>query len=223
LAVATFAFQGIATYVAQHLTSITGGSSGLFGVGDPSVAGFAFDTDTKIFYFILLILALAIFIHVNLIRSRVGRAFVAVRDNWIAAEASGVNTFRYKILAFVIGSAFAGVGGCLLVHYVGLIRPEQLTFWDSIWYLGMVSVGGWGSTVGVIIGVSTLKLVEHLLTMYTPDLADAFTMINPESWASLTHMVFGLLIIVIILSSPRGLVYRLNMIKAYVRVWPFSY
>jgi branched-chain amino acid transport system permease protein len=223
LAIATLSFQFIAVYVVMHLTSITGGSNGLFGVGAPSVAGFAFDTDYKIFYLILAVLAGAIFVSVNLMRSRVGRAFVAVRDNWIAAEASGVSTYIYKVMAFSIGAAFAGVSGCLLVHYIGLIRPEQLTVFDSIWYLGMISIGGWASTVGVILGVTTLKLVEQLLTTNTPWFADNFTVINPESWASLTTMAFGVLIIGLILWQPRGLVFFVNMIKTYIRIWPFSY
>lgn len=223
LAIATLSFQFIAVYVVMHLTSVTGGSNGLFGVEAPSVAGYAFDTDHKIFYLILAVLAVAIFVSVNLMRSRVGRAFVALRDNWIAAEASGVSTYIYKVMAFSIGAAFAGVSGALLVHYIGLIRPEQLTVFDSIWYLGMISIGGWASTVGVIMGVTILKLVEQLLTTNTPWFADNFTMINPESWASLTTMAFGALVIVLILWQPRGLIYLVNMIKAYIRIWPFSY
>ena len=84
----------------------------------------------------------------NLVRTRVGRAFIAIRDNDLAAEVMGINVFAYKLLAFFIGCVFAGVAGSLLVHFVRYAFTAQFTFLDSVWYLGMLIAGGMGSISG---------------------------------------------------------------------------
>ena len=99
----------------------------------------------------------------NLFRSRVGRAFLAIRDQDIAAEASGVNLFRYKLTAFAVSSFFVGMSGALIAHYRTIVTWERFTLEVSILYLAMVIVGGLGSIVGSFLGASVITLLPALI------------------------------------------------------------
>ena len=117
---------------------------------------------------------LATYLAKNIVRTRVGRAFIAIRDNDLAAEVMGVNLLYYKLTAFFIGCVYAGVAGALMVNYINFANVEQFPFMNSVWYLGMLIVGGMGSTVGVIFGVVAIKLLEQLATTVGPMLANIF-------------------------------------------------
>ena len=107
----------------------------------------------------MIIAVIAVYLAKNIIRTRAGRAFVAIRDNDLAAEVMGVNLWSYKLQAFFIGCVFAGVAGALSVQYLRFANVDQFPFMDSVWFLGMLIVGGQGSVTGVIFGVVALKLV----------------------------------------------------------------
>jgi branched-chain amino acid transport system permease protein len=156
----------------------------------------------------------------NIIRTRAGRAFVAIRDNDLAAEVMGISLWSYKLQAFFIGCVYAGVAGALLVHYLGLASVDQFPFMDSVWYLGMLIVGGMGSTAGAIMGAISLKLLDELVTIVGPVLSAA---VAAQAAASLALIVRGLVIIIFLIFEPRGLAHRWGMIKDYFRLWPFSY
>src|SRR6476620_4679024 len=107
-------------------------------------------------------------------RSRTGRAFVAVRDNDNAAEVIGIDVFYYKVLAFFIGAFYAGIAGGLWAYYVRYVQADQFSLWLSVWYIGMLIVGGMGSVLGAIVGTVVIRLLQELITAVGPVLTDLF-------------------------------------------------
>ena len=169
---------------------------------------------------VLAIVAICIFLAKNLARTRVGRAFIAIRDNDLAAEVMGISLWSYKLQAFFVGCVYAGVAGVLLVHYYAFASVDQFPFIDSVWYLGMLIVGGMGSIPGAIFGAVSLKLLDELVTIVGPILSAA---VAAQAAASLALITRGLVIILFLIFEPRGLGHRWGMIKAYFRLWPFSH
>ena len=219
LIMATIAAHFIIMWVILQLYSVTGGGDGL-AVPKPEIGGFVFKSKASYFYLVMILACLGTFLAKNLVRTRAGRAFIAIRDNELAAEVMGVNLWSYKLLAFFIGCMYAGVAGSLLVHYFAFATVDQFPFMNSVWYLGMLIVGGMGSVSGAIFGAVSLKLLDELVTIVGPVLATA---VAPQAAASLGLIMRGLVIIVFLIFEPRGLAHRWAMIKAYYRLWPFSH
>ncbi|MCJ7426519.1 MAG: branched-chain amino acid ABC transporter permease [Dehalococcoidales bacterium] len=219
LIMATIAAQFIIIWFILQFRNITGGGDGL-AVPRPEIGDFVFKSKASYFYLVMIFACLATFAATNIVRTRAGRAFIAIRDNELAAEVMGVNLWAYKLLAFFIGCVFAGVAGALLVHYVAFATVDQFPFMNSVWYLGMLIVGGMGSTAGVIFGVVSLKLLDELVVIVGPMLA---VVVSPQAAASLSLIMRGLIIIIFLIFEPRGLAHRWQMVKAYYRLWPFSH
>ena len=219
LIMSTVAAQFIVLWLIIQLRSVTGGADGL-SVPHPEIFGFALGSKTRYFILVMIIACLATYLVKNIVRTRVGRAFIAIRDNDLAAEVMGVNLLYYKLTAFFIGCVYAGVAGALMVNYINFANVEQFPFINSVWYLGMLIVGGMGSTVGVIFGVVAIKLLEQVIITLGPILGNIFA---PQMAAALALVVNGLVIILFLIFEPRGLAHRWEMIKAYYRHWPFSY
>jgi branched-chain amino acid transport system permease protein len=219
LIMATIAAHFIIIWVILQLSGITGGTDGL-AVPRPEIGGFVFKSKSSYFYLVMIIACLGTFLAKNIVRTRVGRAFIAIRDNELAAEVMGVNLWSYKLVAFFIGCVYAGVAGSLLVHYVAFATTDQFPFMNSVWYLGMLIVGGMGSTAGAIFGAVSLKLLDELVTIVGPVLSTA---VAPQAAASLSLIMRGLVIILFLIFEPRGLAHRWQMVKAYYRLWPFSH
>jgi branched-chain amino acid transport system permease protein len=219
LIMATIAAHFIIIWFVLQLRNITGGGDGL-AVPRPEIGDFVLRSKSSYFYLVMTIACLATFLAKNIVRTRVGRAFIAIRDNDLAAEVMGVNLWAYKLLAFFIGCVFAGVAGSLLVHYFAFASPTQFPFMDSVWYLGMLIVGGMGSTAGAIFGAVSLKLLDELVTIVGPILSAA---VAAQAAASLGLIMRGLVIILFLIFEPRGLAHRWQMVKAYYRLWPFSH
>jgi branched-chain amino acid transport system permease protein len=222
LIMATIAAHFIIIWLILHLYGVTGGANGL-AVPRPEIGGFVFKSKASYFYLVMIIACLATFLAKNIVRTRAGRAFIAIRDNDLAAEVMGINLWAYKLLAFFIGCVFAGVAGSLLVHYIAFASVDQFPFMNSVWYLGMLIVGGMGSTAGAIFGVVSLKLLDELVTVAGPELAAIFPAIAAQAAASLSLIMRGLVIILFIIFEPRGLAHWWERIKAYYRLWPFSH
>jgi branched-chain amino acid transport system permease protein len=221
LIMATIAAHFIIIWVILQLYDITGGADGL-AVPRPEIGNFVFESKASYFYLIMIIACLATFLAKNIVRTRAGRAFIAIRDNDLAAEVMGINIWAYKLLAFFIGCVFAGVAGSLLVHYIAFASVDEFPFMNSVWYLGMLIVGGMGSTAGAIFGAVSLKLLDELVTIAGPALAALFPAVAAQAAASLSLIVRGLVIILFLIYEPRGLAHRWERIKAYYRLWPFS-
>jgi branched-chain amino acid transport system permease protein len=220
LIMATLAAQFIIIWVILQLRNVTGGPDGLT-TTRPQIGDFVFKSKASYFYLVMVFTVVATYVAKNLARSRIGRAFVAIRDNDLAAEVMGVNLYTYKLLAFFIGCMFAGVAGSLTVHYYAFASIDQFPFINSVWYIGMLIVGGMGSTVGAIFGVVFLKILEELGTMLGPILPTAIFV--PQAAASITLLLRGLVIILFLIFQPKGLAHWWDTVKSYYRLWPFSY
>jgi len=184
---------------------------------------FVFDNEQKFFYLIMFFVILAVFFAKNLVRGRVGRAFIAIRDNDLAAELMGINIFKYKLFAFIACSAYAGLAGSLFAAYYGYVSADQFTLSESVWYIGYLIVGGLGSITGAIFGVVFLKVVEFILRGIGPTISDLLPAIGTSFLSSSLVMVFGLVIILFLIFEPRGLYHRWELTKASIRFWPFTY
>ncbi|MBS3920667.1 MAG: branched-chain amino acid ABC transporter permease [Deltaproteobacteria bacterium] len=219
LIMATIAAQFIIIWTIIQLRSITGGPDGL-SVPKPAIGSIVLSSKANYFYLVMAFTCLATLLAKNIVRTRTGRAFIAIRDNDLAAEVMGISLWSYKLQAFFIGCVYAGVAGSLLIHYYSFASIDQFPFMDSVWYLGMLIVGGMGSTTGAIMGAVALRLLDEFITMVGPVLSAA---VAPQAAASLALISHGLVIIIFLIFEPRGLHHRWEMIKAYFRLWPFSH
>ena len=223
LAITTIAAQFIIIWVINHWSALTGGFVGIK-VPYASIGGFVFRSETSQFYLIITITALCIFFAKNLARTRVGRAFIAVRDNDLAAQVMGINLFYYKLLAFFIGCFMAGIAGSLLAHWIVFMNAEQFSLTESILYIGMIIIGGLGTTLGPILGVVFIRLLQQILTVeFVPFLESTFTALPAGFATGVTPMLFGLVIVLFLVLEPRGLAHRWALLKSAYRLWPFSY
>lgn len=221
LAIATLAAQVIILFVISRWDSLTGGTAGIV-MSRPELAGFSFSSETSYYYLMFVILVLTTIFTLNLFRSRVGRAFIAVRDRDVAAEVMGIDLFKYKVIAFAVSSFFVGIAGALLAHYMMVVSPELYSTGVSIEYLAMILVGGLGSVFGSIYGAVFITLLPVVLQA----VINIFSGIFPELAALLVGMkevVFGLVIILFLIYEPQGLAKIWQNIKDYFKLWPFSY
>ncbi len=222
LAITTIAAQFIIVWVIKHW-GVTGGSAGIV-APEASIFGFVFSSEMSKYYLILAITALALLFAKNLARTRAGRAFIAVRDNDLAAEVMGISLFRHKLLAFFIGCFLAGIAGSLLAHWVGFMSAEYFSLAESILYVGMIIIGGLGTIVGPILGVIFIRLLQQVLTIQVvPFLESSLTFLPAGFATGIAPMMFGLIIVLFLIFEPRGIAHRWLLLKAAYRLWPFSY
>ena len=221
LSIATLAAQFIIEFIIIRAEPITGGVQGL-SIDYASFFGVAINDDFR-FYWLALPLAVAMTLAAaNIVRSKIGRAFLSVRDNYIAAEAMGINLFRCKLTAFAISSFYAGVAGSLWAYYTTIVTVENFTIMVSIQYLSMIIIGGLGSILGSIFGATFLIVLPEILQSLSNMAAGQYPAIS-QIVGALKEMAFGLVIILFLLFEPEGLARRWRLIKAYWKLWPFSY
>jgi branched-chain amino acid transport system permease protein len=225
LAIATLAAQFIIEWTINHVTWISGGIEASIQVPPPSVFGVKLQTQLQLYLFLLFFAVLAIIATLNLVRSRIGRAFIAIRDQDIAAEIIGINIFKYKLYAFGISSFYAGVTGVLYTYYLGIANYEQFQLDVSIDYLAMIIIGGLGSVLGSIFGAIFITILpiatRILLTQFGVMFFSSESIANMVS--NLRLVIFGCLIILFLVVEPEGLNRLWRNIRNYFRVWPFSY
>jgi branched-chain amino acid transport system permease protein len=222
IAITTMAALIIVLFLISRGGALTGGTNGLQ-VSNVQIGDFVFDNEQKFFYLIMFFVVLAVFFAKNLVRGRVGRAFIAIRDNDLAAELMGINIFKYKLIAFIACSAYAGLAGSLFAAYYGYVGADQFTFAESIWYIGYLIVGGLGSVTGAIFGVVFLKGVEFVIRGVGPAISDVLPIVSASFLSSSLVMLFGLIIMIFLIFEPRGLYHRWELAKASIRFWPFTY
>lgn len=221
LSIATLAAQFILEFVFIRAESITGGVTGLsLDYGD--FFGISIDNDFKFYFFGLVVTIMLLLTAKNIVRTKVGRAFLSIRDNYIAAEAMGINIFKYKMISFGISSFFAGVAGAMWAFYITIITPEHFTIGVSIQYLSMIIIGGLGKILGSIFGAVFITLLPEFLRFVSEYLSSYYPFLT-EAFASIREGAFGIVIILFLLFEPEGLVRRWNLTKAYFKLWPFSY
>ena len=225
LAIATLAGQLIIEWIINHTPAISGGAQASIEVPRPELWGYQIKTQGQLYFFLLFFAVLAIVATLNLVRSRIGRAFVAIRDQDIAAEIIGINIYRYKLLAFATSSFYAGVCGVLYTYYLGIANYEQFQIGVSIDYLAMIIIGGLGSVLGSIFGAIFVTMLPIVIRLLMEPLAGLF--FDPGETSSViasTRLVlFGALIIFFLVVEPEGLNRLWRNIRNYFRTWPFSY
>ncbi|MBW1910098.1 MAG: branched-chain amino acid ABC transporter permease [Deltaproteobacteria bacterium] len=221
LCIATLAAQFIFEFIFIHWESMTKGITGI-NIPPPSIGSLEFITEKEFYWITLFFVVLGIGYARNLVRSRMGRAFVAIRDRDLSAEIIGINLFRYKLSAFAISSFYAGVAGALWVTFLKVVTPDHFPFILSIHYLAMVIVGGLGSILGSIFGAIFMTLLPEILN----HLSEIVKMRAPgyeEIFVPMKEVIFGLLIVLFLVFEPRGLAEIWNRVKNFFRLWPFSY
>lgn len=222
LLMSTFAAQVIINFLMINWRSLTMGANG-YPVNPASIGGFVFDSEIRYFYLVYILTILSIFSVSNIIRSRYGRAFVAIRDRDIAADLIGVNLFKYKTLSFAIGTFYAGLSGALLAHYAGVVTPEHFPILLSVQYLAIIIVGGLGSIMGSIYGAIFITLLPELLKII---MEGYLAKLVPDAIRAVPHinnLLFGLIIIGFLILEPHGLAEIHHRIKKYFKLWPFAY
>ncbi|MBB4266269.1 branched-chain amino acid ABC transporter permease [Roseospira visakhapatnamensis] len=225
LAIATLAAQFIIEDLFIRMDWFTGGSYGSL-ANSVELFGFAFDTDQKFFLFALTLTILLYIMAANLMRSRDGRAFVAVRDHYLSAEVMGINLTKYRILSFGISSFYAGIGGALYGHYLGFVSAEGFTILLSIQFLGIIIIGGLGSVMGAMLGTIFMVLLPVVMDGSVGLLASTEwgnTPMITNGLAFFKEMAIGAAIILFLIFEPDGLAHRWRLIKAYWKLYPFSY
>ncbi len=221
LAIATLAAQVIILWVVTHWKAVTGGVEALV-VPHPKLFGIRMNTDFNFYWVIWGCVLLTTILTVNLFRTHYGRAFIAIRDQDIAASVMGVDLFRYKLLAFAISSFFVGLAGALTAHYRSIVTWERFTMDVSVTYLAMIIIGGLGSVTGSYLGATFMVLLPNLLT----NLGRSIRTVLPTIDTLLPFIqqgMFGLVIILFLIFEPEGLNKIWKDIKDYFRLWPFSY
>jgi branched-chain amino acid transport system permease protein len=223
LTIATIAGQFIIEYVLVHWDSLTMGTMGIT-LPPPTFFGWEITDDRGFFYLIFLTLILMAYLAINLMRSKYGRAFVALRDNDRAAEGMGIPIFRYKLLSFGISSFYAGCAGALWAYYMMSITSEPFNLMLSIEFIAMVIIGGLGSIAGSIFGAVFITSLNEILRWFTDWVMNTGTLGDfGLNLAPLREFVFGLAIVLFILLEPRGIAELWRIVRSNFRLWPFSY
>ena len=219
LAVATLAMQFLLVYVFREWDSVTGGVRGV-NVPNASLAGFELSNDTRMYYLIVPVAALMLVGGRNLFRTRVGRAFIAIRDKDISAEVLGIDLLHYKLAAFAIGSFYAGVAGALLGYFYRAMTPEYFSLQLSIFYLAAIIVGGLGSMLGTIFGAVFMTLVPEVLRAVVALIAQ-WAPRATEILSPVQQVVFGVLIMGFLVFEPHGLLEIWRRVRRVFHLWPF--
>lgn len=192
LAVATLGFGLSMPEVALNWQSVTGGYSGMAVMRPELFAG-----DLSFFYVIILVTAAVTWMVTNIARSRLGRAFLAVRDSEVAAASTGINVSFYKTIMFVVSAFFTGIAGGLYAYWVGFVSPNDFTIMTSFFLLAMIVVGGLASVWGAILGAALLTVIPH------------FT----DEYVGVTNLMIGVAVMAVILFRPAGIVSLIDLVR----------
>ena len=218
LAPSTLAMHFIVTYMGAEYESRRGFATGIV-IKPPSIGPFTI-RDPLVWYFVLLVAAvLAFLFSVNLVRSRSGRAWVAIRDREVVAEAIGVRVPFYKLSAFVTGAVMTSISGCLFAYYRGFVSVEAYSLFLTIQYVAMIIIGGLGTILGAVLGTILVVLLP-----YTIDAAGRALQVPARLTTymfAIQYASFGLIMIIFLVVEPGGLVAIWNRIRNYFIMWPF--
>jgi branched-chain amino acid transport system permease protein len=233
LAIVTLGLVFIGVHLFREMTVVTGGA----GIGrrgpdlvvlgvDMGVDGTVLTGEQATYLCVLIVLLVMAIGARNLVRSRIGRAFAAVRDRDLAAEPMGINLFRVKMIAFAVSSAYAGVAGALLATVSGYIEPSGFGLLMSIQFLAMILLGGLATISGSIAGALFITFLPRV----TQSVAEVLPFMDHRGNGSgllsafqLEQILYGLLIVVFVVAEPAGLMGIWNRIRTYWRSFPFTY
>ena len=209
--------------IAQYVSRI-GGRGQAFSLppGTIKIGPWVIDSDLKVYFMMLVLVIMSVISLANLLRSRAGRAWVAIRDNDISAEVMGINVVKYKLLAFFVAGFFGGIAGAFWISNLAAISYEHFPWFWSLWLVGVILIGGVGSLHGAIFGSIFMVVVMEGLQLAVMPLADTYPKLLMD-FLFIKEAAFGLAICAFLIFEPNGLAYRWWQIKNYFNLWPFSY
>ena len=218
LAIVTIAASFIAHFLFANF-DFTGGTAGI-SMPPASLWGMELDTSFRLYWLIVPIMVLMLLGAANLFRTRIGRAFIAIRDRDISAEVLGIPLLQYKLLSFALSSFYAGVAGGLWAYFFRVVTPESFPLTMSIFFLAAIIVGGMGSILGGILGAVFMTMVPELLKLAVdllPGGASLAVFLSP-----VRLVIFGALIIGCLVFEPLGLAEMWRRTRRFFHLWPFK-
>ena len=229
LAMATLAAQFIIPWLLRYpLAPLTNGSRPL-DVPVPMLFGISFAHESAMYYIIVPLSVLLMLAARNIIRTRIGRAFISIRDNDLAAELLGINVYSYKLQAFFLSALYAGIAGCLLAFESNSLSLDKFLLDRSIELLAMLVIGGAGYPLGPLFGVAFVNLLsQNVIPTIIPTLNEVLPkllpFINPVNiFAALNPLLFGLALMIFLIAAPHGLAHRWEVFKIGWKIRPFSH
>jgi len=201
LAIMTLGFGEIIRIVASNWVGLTRGPSGIPGIPKPAFLGYDFQSTVSLYFLGLALALLSLWVISRIVRSRVGRAWTAIREDEVAAEAMGIHTSRYKLLSYATGAFFAGMMGVFFGHYLNYISPSSFLLMQSFLILSLVVLGGMGNIAGPILGAVIWIGLQEYLNNFT------FVQIHPET----RGIALGLVLVLLMVFRPQGLLGSLRV------------
>ena len=225
LAIATLAAQYILLDFFARAEWFSGGS--VPASAEPfSIFGYVLRGDHQYFYVVLAYVVMSFVLVTNLMRTRDGRALIAVRDHYLSAEIMGINLTKYRTLSFGLAAFFAGIGGALYAHYQLVVSYEGFGIERSVLFLAMVIIGGLGSIMGTLMGTAFVVLLPEAMEWLSAALRGGLidqTLGLKNNITFLREIAIGAIIIAFLVFEPDGLAHRWHQIKAYWKFYPFSH
>lgn len=221
LAITTLAFTFIVRHVVLFAEDVTRGSAGM-PLDALSLLGFSFKTDQSFYYAALVMLVLFVLITLNLMRTRIGRAWLALRDHDIAARAMGIDLMRYKLLAFMVSAFYTGVAGALVALQTRFVNVDTFSVLISIEALAMVIVGGMGRIHGAILGVALILLLPELLNLGFGMAGEGARTLMADRIYEVKGLMYGVVILLFLRLEPEGLAGIWRKAKRFWVQWPLS-
>jgi branched-chain amino acid transport system permease protein len=220
LAVSTLALHFVVIYLGGEYESTRGFSTGIV-VDPPRIGAYELASGRQWYFVLLAFAAAALFVCINLLRSRTGRAWSAIRSRETVAEALGIHVAAYKLLAFVVSSALTAVAGALFAYYRGFVSVEAFSLYLTIQYVAMVIIGGMGSLLGAILGAVFVTLFPYLIEAALQALPSAQRYAG--ELAAVNQAAFGVVMVLFLVFEPLGLVGIWRRLQTYFVLWPFRY
>ena len=214
----------IVDFIITQYVSQVGGRGQAFSLppGTIKIGPWTIDSDLKVYFMMIVLVILCCAFVANLLRSKTGRAWVAIRDNDISAEVMGINVLKYKLMAFFVAGFIGGIAGAFWISNLAAISPEHFPWFRSLWLVGVILIGGVGSIHGAIFGSIFMVVVMEALQLAVLPLADIYPKLLMD-FLFIKEAVFGLAICAFMIFEPNGLAYRWWQAKNYFNLWPFSY
>jgi len=207
LAIVTLGFGEIVPQTFLNLANVTGGPNGIGSLDQPVFFGLRFGFDPLPYYFLILaLIALAILAANNLRRSRLGRAWMAIREDELAAAHMGINTTTTKLSAFAMGASFSGLAGCAYASKLGLVSPDQFGFNVSVFILAMLVLGGMGNIAGVIAGSLVLSSLDRFILPQATNFIHGTLHLMSIDLTNSRFLIYGVILVVMMLFRPEGLI-----------------
>jgi branched-chain amino acid transport system permease protein len=221
LAITTLAFTFIVRHLVLFAEGLTHGSEGM-AVVPLNVFGYAIKSDVPFFYVALIMLSMFVLLTLNIMRSRIGRAWLAVRDHDIAARAMGISLMHYKLLAFMVSAFYTGVAGSLVALQTRFINVDTFSILISIEALAIIIVGGMGRIHGALLGTALILMLPELLNFGFALAGDRFTTLMADRIYEIKGLMYGVVILLFLRLEPEGLAGIWRKIKRFWVHWPLS-